>query len=111
MYVAEIWGDNDKHPDKAIACDTLTEARIKAIGLMTDMRDSVTITRTTQDRMYRVEEIVCHRADRFNERAGRFKVAYAYYIKKHTPKGPEYYEISKTTGKAIRKAYEVSGFF
>lgn len=111
MYVAEKWGSSDKHPDKAIACDTLAEARIKAIGLMTDVRDTIYITRTTQSGMYDAEEIICHRADRFNERAGRFKVAYAYYTKKYTPKGPEYYEVSKTTGKAIRRAYGVSGFF
>ena len=111
MYVAEIWGNNDKHPDKAIACDSLTEARIKAIGLMTDVRDSVTITRTTQDRMYRVEEIICHRADRFNERAGRITIEYEYIIKKIGSRGHEYYYISRKTGKILEKAYGVSGFF
>ena len=111
MYCAEKWGNSDKHPDKAVGCATLIEARIQAIKLMTDVRDTIYITRTSQDRMYDVEEVICHRADRFNERAGRIKIAYAYYIKKHTPKGPEYYEISKTTGKVLRKAYGVSGFF
>lgn len=111
MYIAELWGNNTDHPIKAVGCDTLTEARVKAIKLMTDVRDTTYIVRTTQDRMYNLEEIICKRADQFNERTGRIKVAYEYITKKKTSHGPEYYVISKKTGKTIRKAYGVSGFF
>lgn len=112
MFVAERYGEfGYLRPEKAVGCDTLSKARVEAIKLICGVGDTIFINRTTSDRMYPVEEVTIHRADGFNEKSGRIKVAYAYYVKKYTPKGPEYYEISKKTGKAIRRAYGVEGFF
>lgn len=110
MYAAERW-TGGKHPDKAIACDTLTEARVMAIGLMTRVGQVITITRTTRDRMYDFEEVVCKLANKFSDRTGRFTAGYEYIVKKRTPRGPEYFYISKKTGRSLGKAYGVSGFF
>ena len=109
MYVAEIW-DGGKAPLRAVACNTLLEARVKALNMIT-VGENAYITRTTQDRMYDLEVVTIKRADRFSDRTGRITEGYEYVIKKIGSRGHEYYYISRKTGKILGRAYGVSGFF
>ena len=109
MYVAELW-DGGKAPIRAVACNTLLEARVKALDMIT-VGERTYITKTTQGRMYDLEVVTIKRADRFSDRTGRITEGYECIIKKIGSRGHEYYYISRKTGKILEKAYGVSGFF